>query len=507
MHVRSCVLLLVACLVACLLGAPVLAQDVNQTNTVNSLPNDPTIGTRLNRLAKITPANTLIQASTTDTAIPLVVVIGGAGTTGTAVYVEAGNAYCLMDNATTNKAGPHIIASTSADAVGNGGGRCHQQDAEPTNGMSLGSLMQATTLVDGLARISVRPIAYKPGSGAGTGSVTSVDLTMPSEFIVGGTHPVVASGTIAITEATQTAGTVYAGPPSGGAAAPGYRALVPTDITAALGGTTAAGDLAGAYPAPTIAKVSGAFVLPGILVPSALIGDAHNYSPTGFATASTVLMDGGATDRNVTGFAAQGNGDLKKICNNGGTNALVLKPDHAGSLATNRLQLPSDVTMPPGVCTTLWYGTAAGRWQLSEGAAPDYLKVRSFGVIVGDPDVSAVLLVDGNDTPRGFNNHYGRLFKVLSLACYADVGTPKIQVTLAGTNTSLIVDADGCTCGNGDWLACNVVTTTTAVLQSWQTTATTRTCPVAPCGLDIRVQAVGTSGAHYINVDGKGLLQ
>jgi hypothetical protein len=64
---------------------------------------------------------------------------------------------------------------------------------------------------------------------AGGGSVTSVALTMPAEFSVTGS-PVTGAGTIVVTEANQSANTVYAGPASGGAAAPNYRALVAADL-------------------------------------------------------------------------------------------------------------------------------------------------------------------------------------------------------------------------------------------------------------------------------------
>src|SRR5277367_6641130 len=59
----------------------------------------------------------------------------------------------------------------------------------------------------------------------GGGSVTSVALTAPAEFTVTGS-PVTGAGTIAITKAVENANTVWAGPTSGAAAAPGFRALV-----------------------------------------------------------------------------------------------------------------------------------------------------------------------------------------------------------------------------------------------------------------------------------------
>lgn len=66
------------------------------------------------------------------------------------------------------------------------------------------------------------------GSATG-GTVTSVALTVPAELSVSGS-PVTGSGTLAVTKATQTANTVWAGPTSGAAAQPTFRALDAADI-------------------------------------------------------------------------------------------------------------------------------------------------------------------------------------------------------------------------------------------------------------------------------------
>lgn len=68
-----------------------------------------------------------------------------------------------------------------------------------------------------------------PGSGAGSGTVTSVALTAPAEFTVGGS-PVTSTGTLAVTKANESANTIWAGPTSGGAAAPTFRAQVAADV-------------------------------------------------------------------------------------------------------------------------------------------------------------------------------------------------------------------------------------------------------------------------------------
>jgi hypothetical protein len=73
-------------------------------------------------------------------------------------------------------------------------------------------------------------------SGVGVGTVTSVALTAPSIFSVTGS-PVTTSGTLAVALSTQTANTVFAGPSSGAAAAPTFRALVSDDLPDIDGGT------------------------------------------------------------------------------------------------------------------------------------------------------------------------------------------------------------------------------------------------------------------------------
>ena len=67
-------------------------------------------------------------------------------------------------------------------------------------------------------------------SGSGSGSVTSVGLSLPlSIFTVSGS-PVTTTGTITGTLATQTANFVFAGPGTGTVAAPTFRAVVAADI-------------------------------------------------------------------------------------------------------------------------------------------------------------------------------------------------------------------------------------------------------------------------------------
>lgn len=66
-------------------------------------------------------------------------------------------------------------------------------------------------------------------TGGTSGVVSSVALSMPAEFSVAGS-PITSTGTLTVSKANQSANLVFAGPSSGGAAAPTFRALVAADV-------------------------------------------------------------------------------------------------------------------------------------------------------------------------------------------------------------------------------------------------------------------------------------
>lgn len=90
----------------------------------------------------------------------------------------------------------------------------------------LGRSTSGTGAVEALEPDVVRSMI---GAGTGSGSVTSVGLSLPGVFTVSGS-PVTTSGTLTVALATQSANVVWAGPTGGGAAAPTFRALVESDI-------------------------------------------------------------------------------------------------------------------------------------------------------------------------------------------------------------------------------------------------------------------------------------
>lgn len=65
---------------------------------------------------------------------------------------------------------------------------------------------------------------------AGTGTVTSVALTAPASILSVSGSPITSSGTLALSLATQSANSIWAGPTSGSAAIPTFRSLVNADL-------------------------------------------------------------------------------------------------------------------------------------------------------------------------------------------------------------------------------------------------------------------------------------
>lgn len=107
-----------------------------------------------------------------------------------------------------------------------------------------------------------------------TGTVTSVGLSLPGIFSVSGS-PVTSSGTLSATLATQAANYVWAGPTTGSAATPSFRALVAADIPTLTASkisdlaTTVQGYRLDQFAAPTSSVSMNSQRLTGLAAPSA----------------------------------------------------------------------------------------------------------------------------------------------------------------------------------------------------------------------------------------------
>lgn len=109
--------------------------------------------------------------------------------------------------------------------------------------------------------------------------------------------------------------------------------------------------------------VPGRMVLSGTNSPTALSGDVNDYNPTALATTSTLRIDGGAADRNITGIAGGTDGRILTIINIGSTNKLTLKNQDAGSTTGNRFLFPNDVELGTDAQIALRYDGTTSRWR------------------------------------------------------------------------------------------------------------------------------------------------
>lgn len=92
-------------------------------------------------------------------------------------------------------------------------------------------------------RINKSLITYIPTSGSGSGTVTSVAMTVPGGIFTITGSPITSSGTLAVGLVNQLANTVWAGPVSGAENVPTFRLLVSDDIPSLDASKIASGTL------------------------------------------------------------------------------------------------------------------------------------------------------------------------------------------------------------------------------------------------------------------------
>ena len=170
-------------------------------------------------------------------------------------------------------------------------------------------------------------------SGGGGGGVTSVALTVPSRQTVTGS-PITTSGTLAITDNTESANQIFAGPTSGSAAAPAFRGLVPADVPVitigfVIASCTVASNIGPMLAAPRAGTVSKCVIVTKTSDPStALTIQILQNGTDVFATNPTVAA--GTSSGTVSTFTSLTSspltvsaGDVFSLNCTGGTSAWV----------------------------------------------------------------------------------------------------------------------------------------------------------------------------------------
>lgn len=145
--------------------------------------------------------------------------------------------YVCTQPATTSSIPPSPLATIYSDSTGTALANPVLSDGNGNFFFYAATGTYTLVYYDPLQRIPTLIFPDQQVVSPGGGSVTSVALTMPTEFSVSGS-PISSSGTLAVTKANQNANKVYAGPASGGAAAPTFRSMVSADLPAGVGSVT-----------------------------------------------------------------------------------------------------------------------------------------------------------------------------------------------------------------------------------------------------------------------------
>lgn len=153
------------------------------------------------------------------------------GTVSGNVIGNALTATSLDHNPTNCPAGQYVYDVDSGVAL-----QCSQVALSTTTGtldLNKGGTNQTSWIAGRCVQVNAGGTALEPatgacGTGGGSGTVTSVGLSMPGEFGVTGS-PVTTAGTLTATWNSQSANLVFAGP-TGGSATPAFRLLAAGDI-------------------------------------------------------------------------------------------------------------------------------------------------------------------------------------------------------------------------------------------------------------------------------------
>ena len=235
--------------------------------------------------------------------------------------------------------------------------------------------------------------------GGGVGSVTSVALALPSGELTVSGSPVTNSGTLTAAWHTQAAASVFAGPATGVAAAPSFRALASTDIPALpyLGATAQATDSAllqghnAAYFAvaagsSSIVTLSGASATAGVWTFTNTIGGNIG----GNAAGSSGSCTGNAATASALAVTSQAAYDLY-YATASNTTGRIANSGTPGYVLTATATVPGWAA--PGAATSIPVAASSvnpcwiGLWEAASGT----LAGKTAGNLKVDPTTSTII--------------------------------------------------------------------------------------------------------------------
>jgi hypothetical protein len=157
------------------------------------------------------------------------VLIGsGADTTANNQTNAIAIGYGVLAASNTVKIGNSSILNTDLSGSVTVGGYVQLPEITTPADPPSGSLRFYSKTGDALYYLNSSGVETKVGTGNGT--VTSVGLSLPTSVFTTSGSPVSTAGTLTAVFNTETANTVFAGPTTGSAATPTFRALVAADV-------------------------------------------------------------------------------------------------------------------------------------------------------------------------------------------------------------------------------------------------------------------------------------
>lgn len=222
------------------------------------------------------------------------------------------------------------------------------------------------SMSSGAATSGQVPVANGSGgiawlSLSGTGSVTSVAVSVPSALLTVSGTPITTSGTIALALAAQTKNFIFSGPSSGSNATPTFRALVAADLPVMGGASSGSDGTLGAVPAPTVGQ-QGYF----------LRGDGTWVTSPGTVNSVALSLPALFT---VSGSPVTGSGTLSATLASQTQNTFFAAPNGSDGAPTFRGIAAADLPVYVGA-TNIASGTA--------GAVPSASAGQAFYVLRGN---------------------------------------------------------------------------------------------------------------------------